>query len=72
VHCHGCCSSEDDSEFGFQLYSVRGEFRRNVAETLKKLSQIGYQAVEFGAMAAPRTFIKDTPRSICGVLAASA
>src|SRR5256885_16572455 len=32
---------------GFQLYSVRGEFARNVAETLKKLSQIGYQAVEF-------------------------
>src|SRR3989475_10850607 len=32
---------------GFQLYSVRGEFARNVAETLKKLSQIGYRAVEF-------------------------
>ena len=32
---------------GFQLYSVRGEFARNVVETLKKLSQIGYRAVEF-------------------------
>src|SRR5437660_10002940 len=31
---------------GVQLYSVRGEVARNVAETLKKLSQIGYQAVE--------------------------
>src|SRR5438105_15304651 len=32
---------------GFQLYSVRGEFARNVVETLKKLSQLGYKAVEF-------------------------
>ena len=32
---------------GFQLYSVRGEFARNVPETLKTLSHIGYQAVEF-------------------------
>jgi sugar phosphate isomerase/epimerase len=32
---------------GFQLYSVRGEFERNVPETLKTLGQIGYKAVEF-------------------------
>jgi len=32
---------------GFQLYTVRGEFSRNVPGTLKKLAQIGYQAVEF-------------------------
>jgi sugar phosphate isomerase/epimerase len=32
---------------GFQLYTVRGEFARNVPRTLKTLAQIGYQAVEF-------------------------
>lgn len=32
---------------GFQLYTVRGEFSRNVPETLKALGRIGYQAVEF-------------------------
>ena len=32
---------------GFQLYTVRGEFARNVPETLKTLAQIGYQAVEW-------------------------
>src|SRR5262249_50840637 len=32
---------------GFQLYTVRGEFSRNVLETLQRLGQIGYQGVEF-------------------------
>ena len=32
---------------GFQLWTVRGEFARNVPDTLKTLSQIGYKAVEF-------------------------
>lgn len=32
---------------GFQLYTVRGEFGRDVPGTLKKLAQIGYKAVEF-------------------------
>jgi sugar phosphate isomerase/epimerase len=32
---------------GFQLYTVRSEFARNVPETLRKLAEIGYQAVEF-------------------------
>jgi len=32
---------------GFQLYTVRGEFSRNVPATLKALGEIGYQAVEF-------------------------
>jgi len=32
---------------GFQLYTVRGEFARNVPETLKTVGQIGYKAVEF-------------------------
>src|SRR6266513_6095709 len=42
---------------GFQLYSVRGEFARNMAETLKKLSRIGYQAVEFwGYGGAPNVY----------------
>jgi sugar phosphate isomerase/epimerase len=32
---------------GFQLYTVRGEFSRDVPGTLKQLSQLGYKAVEF-------------------------
>src|SRR6266704_6613997 len=31
----------------FQLWAVRGEFTRNVPDTLKRLSQLGYKAVEF-------------------------
>jgi sugar phosphate isomerase/epimerase len=31
----------------FQLYSVRGAFGRDVPDTLKRLGQIGYKAVEF-------------------------
>jgi len=31
----------------FQLYTVRGEFSRDVPGTLKKLAEIGYKAVEF-------------------------
>ena len=32
---------------GFQLYTVRGEFSRDVPGTLKRLADIGYKAVEF-------------------------
>ncbi len=32
---------------GFQLYTVRGEFARNVPDTIKTLAQIGYRGVEF-------------------------
>jgi sugar phosphate isomerase/epimerase len=32
---------------GFQLYTVRGEFARNVPDTIKALAQIGYHGVEF-------------------------
>lgn len=32
---------------GFQLYTLRGEFARNVPETLKTVRQLGYQGVEF-------------------------
>jgi sugar phosphate isomerase/epimerase len=32
---------------GFQLYTVRGELDRNVPDTIKTLSQIGYRGVEF-------------------------
>jgi hypothetical protein len=31
----------------FQLYTVRGEFSRDVPGTLKTLGEIGYKAVEF-------------------------
>jgi sugar phosphate isomerase/epimerase len=32
---------------GFELYTARGEFSRDVPGTLKKLGQLGYQGVEF-------------------------
>lgn len=32
---------------GFQLYTVRGEFSRDVPGTLQKLGQMGYKGVEF-------------------------
>src|SRR5271167_1040851 len=35
----------------FQLFTVRGEFSRDVPGTLKKLAQTGYSAVEFWAYA---------------------
>jgi sugar phosphate isomerase/epimerase len=41
----------------FQLYTVRGEFARNVPETLKTLAKIGYQAVEFwGYAGTPKVY----------------
>jgi sugar phosphate isomerase/epimerase len=42
---------------GFQLYTVRGEFSRDVPGTLKKLAEIGYKAVEFwGYSGTPNVF----------------
>ncbi len=44
------CSAVDRANpipIGFQLYTVRGEFSRNVPQTLKALGQLGYKAVEF-------------------------
>jgi sugar phosphate isomerase/epimerase len=44
---------------GFQLYTVRGEFGRNVPQTLKTLGQIGYKAVEFwGYAGTPEVYQK--------------
>ena len=44
---------------GFQLYTVRGAFARNVPETLKKLGQIGYKGVEFwGYAGTPNVYQK--------------
>jgi len=41
----------------FQLYTVRGEFSRDVPGTLKKLAEIGYKAVEFwGYAGTPHVF----------------
>src|SRR5215469_1920111 len=42
-------AKEDDKliPIAFQLYTVRGEFSRDVPGTLKKLADIGYKAVEF-------------------------
>jgi sugar phosphate isomerase/epimerase len=39
--------AEKQIPIGFQLYTVRGEFSRDLPGTLKKLSEIGYKAVEF-------------------------
>jgi len=34
-------------QIGFQLYTVRGEFSRDVPNTLKSIAQLGYRGVEF-------------------------
>ena len=44
---------------GFQLYTVRAEFSRDVPGTLKKLAQIGYKAVEFWDYAGTREVYKN-------------
>lgn len=44
---------------GFQLYTVRGEFSRDVPGTLKKVAQLGYKAVEFwGYAGTPKVYQK--------------
>ena len=44
---------------GFQLYTVRGEFSRDVPGTLKKLAELGYKAVEFwGYAGTPNVYQK--------------
>src|SRR5258705_319506 len=44
---------------GFQLYTVRGEFSRNVPETLKQIANMGYKAVEFwGYAGTPNVYQK--------------
>ncbi len=44
---------------GFQLYTVRGEFDRDVPGTLKAIGQIGYQGVEFwGYAGTPEVYQK--------------
>jgi sugar phosphate isomerase/epimerase len=40
-------SPEKTISLGFQLYTVRGEFSRNVPATLKTLGELGYAGVEF-------------------------
>jgi sugar phosphate isomerase/epimerase len=46
---HASAAAEKTAKLpiGFQLYTARGEFAKNVPETLKTLSQVGYQGVEF-------------------------
>jgi sugar phosphate isomerase/epimerase len=42
---------------GFQLYTVRGEFEKDVPGTLKALGQMGYQGVEFwGYAGTPKVY----------------
>ncbi|HTL54134.1 MAG TPA: TIM barrel protein [Candidatus Limnocylindrales bacterium] len=46
---------------GFQLYTVRGEFSRDVPNTLKTLGQLGYDGVEFwGYGGTPNVYQKFT------------
>jgi sugar phosphate isomerase/epimerase len=64
---------------GFQLYTVRGEFARDVPGTLGKLAQLGYEAVEFWGYAGTpevyqkysaaelRKFLDDTGLKCCGM-----
>ena len=64
---------------GFQLYTVRGEFARDVPETLKKLSDLGYKGVEFWGYAGTpevfqkysaselRKFLDDSGLNCCGM-----
>jgi sugar phosphate isomerase/epimerase len=56
----GMAASETRAvQIGFQLYTVRGEFSRDVAGTLKKLAEIGYKAVEFwGYAGTPEVYQK--------------
>jgi sugar phosphate isomerase/epimerase len=44
---------------GFQLYTVRGELAKNVPETIKTISQIGYRGVEFWDYAGTPNVYKD-------------
>src|SRR5438477_6671384 len=72
-------SQPDRIPIGFQLYTVRGEFARDVPGTLKKLGEIGYQAVEFWGYAGTpdvyqkysatelRKFLDDSGLKCCGM-----
>ncbi len=64
---------------GFQLYTVRGEFARDVPGTLKQVAQLGYEAVEFWGYAGTpnvyqkysaselRKFLNDCGLKCCGM-----
>src|SRR2546427_11865137 len=64
---------------GFQLYTVRGEFARDVPGTLMKLGKLGYKAVEFWgyggtpnvyqnhSAAELRRFLDDSGLQCCGM-----
>jgi len=54
---------------GFQLYTVRGEFARDVPGTLKTLGQIGYRAVEFwGYGGTPKVYEQYSAAELRGFL----
>jgi sugar phosphate isomerase/epimerase len=42
-------AAKKEIPIGIELYAVRGEFQKDLPGTLKKVAQIGYQAVEFWA-----------------------
>jgi sugar phosphate isomerase/epimerase len=50
---------------GFQLYTLRGDFGRDVPGTLERLAAIGYKAVEFWDYAGtPRVYKDHTPQEM--------
>ena len=54
---------------GFQLYTVRAEFSRDVPGTLKKLAEIGYKAVEFwGYSGGPHVYQKCSAKDLRKIL----
>src|SRR4051812_46131641 len=57
---------------GFQLYTVRAEFSRDVPGTLKKLAEIGYKAVEFwGYSGGPNVYQKCSAKELRKLLGES-
>jgi sugar phosphate isomerase/epimerase len=57
-------ASEPDriEKIGLQLYTVRGEMKRNFDETIAKVAAIGYKEVEFAG------YFKRTPQQVKAVL----
>lgn len=61
----GHAASSKRIPIAFQLYTVRGEFSRDVPGTLKTLSQIGYKGVEFwGYTGTPEVYQKYSAKEL--------
>ena len=61
----GVPASEPKPSIGLQLYVMRGEFAKNVPETIKTIGQLGYQGVEFwGYQGTPNVFQEYTAKQL--------